>query len=241
MKKESFRILKEINSLKSAILKLESTIKDEVSRISNIEKQRYKRQLDLDKNTLIRKEKQLELNQCEERIFYFSNLVTKGEEQIKALFSENEINALTKQIDNAKAELESFEDKGFEIIEESSVLDTSIEDSKTFLAGSLETIAEIEAEINLANNDLFIEIKGKRSRIEHLHAELPEPVVQKLLQLEAKNLAQSPLTHITDSNSCQMCGYSIHNALIKAVEVQSKFMGCPGCERIIIPQSSKYL
>jgi predicted nucleic acid-binding Zn-ribbon protein len=241
LNKENYRILKEINSLNNSVLSLEKTIESELNRISKIEAMRVKRFELQEKSSLNLKEQRQKLSKVEERIAYFDNLINKGKEQLNQLFSESEVAALNNQVENAKSEMDDFEMQGLEIIEKIDELNQEIKDCTTFLEGSLESIAEIETEINESNKDVYQEIKNKKIRKESCFEQLPPGVVKKLKYLLDKGLSVAPLSQITDHNCCEMCGYLVPMAILAAVEKQSKFMCCPSCERILIPQSSKLM
>lgn len=241
MNKENYRILKEINSLSNSVLSLEKIIQNELSRISKIEEMRDKRSTLKENMNLTLKELRQKFSKIEERIAYFDNLINKGKAQLNQVFSENEISALTSQIKNAQIEMDDFEVQGLEIIEEMDECSEEIKNCSTFLEGSLETIREIEAEINESNRDVYQEIKTKKNRKEILFEQLPAGVSKKLIYLIDKGLSLAPLSQITDHNCCEMCGYLVPMAILSAVEKQSKFMCCPSCERILIPQSSKFM
>jgi predicted nucleic acid-binding Zn-ribbon protein len=241
LNKENYRILKEINSLNNSVLSLEKVIKNELNRISKIEEMRKKRSTLKESSNLTLKELRQKLSKIEERIAYFDNLINKGKVQLNQVFSENEVSALSSQIENAQNEMDEFEMQGLEIIEKMDKASDEIKNCTTFLEGSLETISEIEAEINESNHDVYKEIKTKKNRKEILFDQLPPGVSKKLTYLIDKGLSLAPLSQITDHNCCEMCGYLVPMAILSAVEKQSKFMCCPNCERILIPQSSKFL
>lgn len=241
MNKESYRILKEINSLHNSILSLEKVIKVELERIHKINQMRDKRSEHLTEQESQLSSERQKLAKIEEKISYFGKLIDNGKNQLNSVFSENEINALNSQIENASEELDIFETQGLEIIEKIETLEQEIKDSKSFLIGSLDTISEIESEINESNQDVYKEIQDKKSRLKLLKEQLSPGVSKKLESLIAKGLSLSPLSQITEHNCCEMCGYLVPMAILAAVEKNSRFMGCPSCERILIPQSSKFL
>lgn len=241
MNKEKYRILKELGSLANSIISLQNLAKDDYTRIHKIEQQRKER---LDQKEINQEElnkKRGELSHLAKDTSYFSDLLLKGEQQLKALISENEILATTKQIENSQLKLEQCEDQAFQILLDLEHLDIEISKAKKFLKGSLETIDEIEKEIESSNGEFFKEIKIKENRINNLHSQLPKNVLEKLEKLSKKSLKYGPLAQITPQSSCEHCGYLISTLLVTKVEKDQLFSSCPGCERIFIPQSVKYI
>lgn len=235
MDKNYYRILKELNSLKQAIPSLEKIIAGELSRIDKIEKLR-----EIQKSNLLNWENRLmtmtqELQEVENNISKMSASLTKAQTDCKGLISEHEINSLDKQMKLLTEKIDEAEMNGLSIIEQCQELEQNIKDAKSFLKGSLETIHEIEAEINSANADIYNEINIKKMRIKNLFEELPTNVVNKLHYLENKGPRFIPLSQLTEQNTCQMCGYLTPMAIVSSIEKYQRFHTCSACERILIP------
>ena len=223
-----------------AIPNLEKVISEELSRITKIERMRSLRTNELtglsEKHLILTKD----LRTLEGEIAQQSILLKKAQTNLNGLVSEAEINALSKQIEYLQNEIDEKETTGLILIDEIPENEEKILEAKTFLAGSLETIREIEAEIKEKNSEVYDEIKIKKSRIENLLEELPDNVVKKIESLSKKGPLFVPLSQITEQNNCQMCGHLTPMALISSIEKYQRFHSCPACERILIPQSSKY-
>jgi predicted nucleic acid-binding Zn-ribbon protein len=241
LQKEDFKILKELNSLNQAISKLQITIQDELSRIDKIQHQRDKRQIELDLTHDKLKANIRSIQESEAQISHFSKLHSSALQKSNTLVTEHEISSLQTQIDNAKVQIDHFENKGLELLDVISNDEEIIKNAKTFLAGSLESINEIESEINQSNHKILDDIKTKKSRISLLTSSLPTAIITKFEYLTSKGSPLGPLTQITDSNNCEACGYLLHKSLVSAIEIKNAFHTCSGCERIIIPQNVKFL
>lgn len=239
LEKESFRILKELNSLNLRIGPLEKAIKDELSRIKKIEVTRSKRSQEKEQQIDHLANLKIELENTEHRIDKLSKGLKKMKLDEGQLFTENEISAYRKQLAVMQEELSQHEDRGLELLEQIEDTQIEINDANNFLEGSLESICEIEDDIKKENEETYKEIQIIRQRVEILLKQLPEKVTIKFNKLLGTK--KYPLSEISLNNSCQICGYLIPKALITSLETTMKFHTCPGCERILIPQGSKYL
>ena len=237
MDKEIYRILKEYNSLYLKRIELEKSISQELSRIKKIEIQRSQRASSLgqDENTL--KEYKAQLQKIEGPISTLSSSLQQNKDNINNVFTEQELNSINTQIKNREAEIEKLEEQGLDILDKIDSLEEEISNSRSFLLGSSETILEIEAEIKIENAPLFEEIKTIASRQAILKDQIPEKVYNKYTTLLSK---KNPLTELDSSNVCNQCGYLVPKALADSVEIKLKFHTCSGCDRILIPQSTKY-
>ena len=240
MDKNNFRILKEYTSLKNSIPELEKIIAEELARIDKIEVQRERRSTELTSIKSKLEDLSQELAKTEKEIFHYSEIAKKAKASISLVFTEDEINGLTKQYEHASGETDRFEEQGLELIDQISEAEEFIQNAQTFIKGSQETIKEIEAEINASNEDVFSEIKIKKRRIEILLEQLPEKVVNKLSYLNNKGPKFIPVSEITEKNTCQSCGNLVPMAILTSIETHQRFHTCQACERILIPQSTKY-
>ncbi len=241
MNKESFRILKEINSLTVKTADAEKLVAKELTRIAKIEDQRAQREALKQEAQEKLQESKHELQQIESRIELLSKKLESDKANTNNVFTQEEVSALEQQIESSQIELNQLEEQGLELIELIEGLEQDILDTDSFLAGTLDTIAEIEDDINQENADTYQAIKNNRARIDLLKEQLPEKVISKLEELLAKNFTHGPLVEISAQNSCLSCGYLIPIALINSVENKLNFHTCPGCGRILIPQSTKYM
>jgi predicted nucleic acid-binding Zn-ribbon protein len=240
LQKESFRILKELNSLTQKLPQLELAISQELNRLEKIENMRLERQ---EKLTLYKEQSQqaqAELDTLEKAIQTLSNQIKKDKDHLKSSSSQEQIIALETQIQSMQTLLETQENAGLDLLEKVETLDKAIEDAEHFLQGSQETLKEIEQEILQNNKEVYLELQQKRSRIKSLEKELPEKLVHKLFILKKQKKDAQPLTQISVKNTCQLCGYLLPKALADSIEIKLKLHCCPGCERIIIPESVKF-
>lgn len=241
MNKEIFRILKEFQSLHLKKDELSKSIQNELQRIEKIEDQRTKRDKILQNDLVHLKQLKPEMTKIENQINETSNKLKNSRTKINQIASQHELEAINTQIDSYENELSQLEEKGLEILEQTEILEESITNAENFLKGTLETIKEIEGEIKEENEPLYHELNTLKNRIEILKPQIPEKVLNRIVELQSKGPKYSPIAEITPQNTCKACGYLPPKALVDSVEVKLKLHSCPGCNRIFIPESSKYL
>lgn len=240
MNKEGFKILKEINSLNIKKNELQAKIAIELERIDKIQHTRSKRKEDLEVNEDKSHKLKVQLLEIDKKSEKLDQLISNSQQKINNSFEEKELNALNQQIDNAQIELDKIQEEGLELLEKKEALDEEITNAKSFLKGSLETIEEIRAEVNQENDNLFSELDQIEIRLNLLHEQIPLKASERIRSLIAKNKKLAPLAHISSTKNCDICGYLIPHATEQAVEKELKLTSCPGCTRILIPQSTKF-
>ena len=93
---------------------------------------------------------------------------------------------------------------------------------------------------NKENNNLFKEIENINLRLESLHEQIPPKASERIKKLIKQKPKVSPLAHISSTKNCDICGYLISHVTERAVEIELKLVSCPGCTRILLPQSIKF-
>ena len=239
MNKEDYRILKELTSLRDKKVQIQAQIKGELSRIDKIESQRSHKKAQMEKLESDLKQLEKEMVNKEQNIRDLDDKIHKTETDLKAIIGADEQVKLQHQLEIYLHKREEMELKGLESLDQITNYSDEIEDLKNFLKGSLETIKEIEEDIKVDNADIYKDFQNIEIRIPNLESQLPEKLVEKYYQIASKT--PKPLAEITPSNSCTQCRYLIPIAYVNKVEKEMKFTTCPGCTRILIPQSSKYL
>ncbi len=239
MNKEDYRILKELTSLREKRILIQKDLTNELSRIDKIQQQRFQREKDKQHNLHEVEISEHQMTQIELQIRELDQKISKTNADLKSTFDAQEQVKLQHQLDTYLLKRETLEIDGLDILDRISGLSDEIENCNQFLKGSLETIAEIEQDIQIENADLYKDFKNIELRIPNLEEQLPEKLVEKYYTIAKKYT--NPLAEITPHNSCTLCRYLIPIAYVNKVEKEMKFTTCPGCGRILIPQSSKYL
>lgn len=239
MNKDTFRILKEINSLYTANQKLSELIENEHSRIHKIQNLR-----DDKKQKIIQTEK--DLKQFSAKLLQTENSIADNQSKLNQalsnknnVYSENEISAFEKQIASFKESIDELENKGLEVLSTCEQLSEELSDAKSFLTGSRETLLEITKEVEKISKPHIDKINIHKLRIENLFLEIPEDLKDKFQKLMKRNLKYGPTSQI-QQNSCSVCRMEISRLDIEKVEKHLQIKFCSTCDRLFIPISTLY-
>lgn len=241
MNKEYYRILKELANLSDKLPALQAKIADELSRLDKIEKMREKRKNEIKVERQNKEESEKFIEQTQQQVEKLDVRIENYKAHLKNTIDNSEMLSLQKQLEadlKLKNELDESCFSKLESLEES---EQTILEAENFLKGSSETILEIEEEINEKNAETYKELKIINDRYKNSLEQLPENIQKKFKSLKEKKPNISPITQISSSNTCLRCGYLIQHALVRSVEAHLKFHTCPGCQRILIPESTKFL
>ena len=239
MSMESFKILKEINSLSQKKSELEASILKEEKRLDFIKKNREDRSHEKeDLNTLLKQFKS-ELMETENTISQLSSKIEKDKSNLSSLIDGNAITSLQKQIDDMKTNLDLNEEKGLELLEEIEETESKISDCVEFLTGSLESLNEIGQEVQLATRDYTEEIEILNNRNKALMEQLPENFKSRIELTLQKEIKISNFTRIK-SDTCEFCRFNLSKIDIIAIEDKLALKSCQGCSRIFIPIQAGY-
>jgi len=239
LNKETFRILKEINSLYLENTRLTEIIASESSRTTKIEDLRSEKEqliVTLDRRV---KEESLKLSHTEDEIAQNQQKLNQAMSNKNNVFTEHEISSFEKQIATYKEKLDELENSGLEIMTLCEELSCELDEAKNFLKGSIETLNNIRLEVTENNKPYQEKINVNTKRMQHLFSELPELLKQKFTQLLERNLKYGPVAQI-DKNHCSVCKMELAKSEIEAIEKHLQIKFCPSCSRVFIPISSLY-
>lgn len=239
MNKDSFRILKEINSLYLETRSLKEKIEQENSRLTKIENLRD------EKNEII-SVKSIELKELNGQILKTENSLADIQKSLNQaignkdkVFTENEIKAFESQIESYQSKLDEYENLGLEQLEKAEDIQQELKDAETFLKGSIDTLEEIKLEILDTNKPDLEKIQQHEQRIEQLFGDVPSELKTKFSALMHRNLKYGPVAQI-DKNCCSVCGMEMPSLEIEKVEKHFQFKFCTTCDRLFIPISTLY-
>ena len=239
MSRESFKILKEINSLYSKESNFLDLISKENKRISFIEKNRADR---LESKT--QKEEKIKdtnsaFQKIENEIAELSKRIGRDKANLTLMTDDNSINSMKKQIAENEVKLNQAEEKGFLYMEETESLELSLQEDQEFLQGSLESLLEIEGEVSTKNKEYNLELEKIAHRILLLKEELPPPFKNRLEQVILRKIPFSSFSRIK-SGACEFCRMSLSVVDINLIEDKLALKSCSGCSRIFIPIQASY-
>lgn len=239
MNKETYRILKEINSLYQEQLKLKELITTEEQRLNKMEQQRAQRADELTKDKAEFKELNQKIQLTENALAHNQSRLDQANSHINSLFTQKEIDSHQAQIDHLKSEIEIAEEAAFLQLEKLEELELHITEAENFLSGSSETLAELKQDIDHINTSRLKQVENLSSRIDLLLEQVPVLLKNKYLFLVEKNLPYGPVAQI-NQDACSICRMGLSKQEIDLVEKQMQLKSCPSCGRILIPISSLY-
>lgn len=224
MSVEPFLKLKEIDSLtkmRNSHLKQKSEQEDRVSRLNEKRQDCHLRTATL-RNDLISTNN--DLADVEKKIRTYT-------EQKQRLI---DMGGDDKKIASYTAEINTLEEKGFELISNIETIENELKEIKTFEQGLEKTIHEIQSEVTGEVEKINNELVNINTRIDLLMDELPMDFKNMLVKIIAKNLAHGPFTRV-DQGSCYFCRFKISRIDESEIDMQRNLKTCPQCSRIFLP------
>lgn len=220
MNLSDFSTLKEIQSLDKMIKSHQDRIFAEESRKDHIHRLREKRETE-----------KVGLYQIlRENAALISNL----EEELSVLEKKKEDQFMVQEIERLTGEMDLVSEKIFNLMEENEELESKINDCKSFLEGSLETLKEIDSEIQEETANEQKEIINYQDRISSLLLQIPEELRRKFLKVRDKYQNNSPLSRIVNK-ACEKCRYEVDSQTMSLVDQAKIIQVCHQCDRLLIP------
>lgn len=234
MNLENFKSLIEVQSLEKSIQKHEINIDNHNKRIKDISNKRDDREklLKESKETLANKKSQLAheerlLAECEKQI-------SKAEDYLNTATSQQQINALDKELSVLKPKQDQLEESGLNILDCIEQLEDDIINSERFLSGSIKTLSEIQGEVDSDIKNDQKEIDQYLLRINGLKSECPKDLINVYDLINKKYKYNNPLTFVKN-NSCANCRFEVNRSVQMQVAKGNVIEFCLNCERIIAP------
>ncbi len=243
MSKESFKILKEINSLSESINEFTDKMNAENKRINFIKDNRQDREDLKSSNLELIKEASSKLTSVENEIAHITMKLEKDKENLAMISTEQAMNNMEKQIAAEQNRLEEFENTGFELMEQIEQLEAKVIEADEFLKGSLESLTEIQSEVELINKEHQSSIDGLNKRVNLLIEELPADFTDRyqrtVKSFKEKKKSGSIFSRIKNE-TCEFCRFGMSKMDVQKVEDALQLKNCQGCGRIFIPQGALY-
>lgn len=237
--REQFKILKEISSLLDKNHQLQQSLNNERHRVVKIESLRESRQNELQASQEKLKNLMSEENQIENKLAHLQSQLDQAKGHLNQLQTQQQIDALNKEINNSEEKIALLEEDGMLILEKIDSLESSINDTVTFLEGSLESLLEITKEVDKESEELENQIRNLDHRIDSLMQELNPIFQNKLKTALSKKIPMSLFTRVS-SGHCDFCKLALNRLDIENIEKKLTLTTCNGCHRIFIPVSSLY-
>ena len=233
---ESFRHLIEIEALKGKIEQEENKIASENKRISDLLALREKKQKEI--SELDQTLREFKLTEQQLTIDSTITKLNRMNSQLDQISTEKEQIKLENQIKNFKQEIDKLESQYFQDLERSEQIEKDISERKDFLAGSLETIKELEVEIASETQGFKRAIENYKKRVDSL-MDLLHPSLKSLYQeVENKFKKGGPVAFLIDKK-CSKCHMLLDSTHKQSLESGRSLEFCPSCSRLLIPETAK--
>lgn len=234
---ESFYTLKEIQSLDRMIQAHQKIVSDHEARISKLKNIRASKAQDLS-DTLTELEKLNQIYASEEKNNHLlTRDLTQAQANTMASTNDHELKAANTQIATKKPLKEKSDQTLYELLTTIDEKEQEIKDLKTFLEGSLKTLADIELEVATDLKKEKADIENLEMRINLLTDSLPANFKSKFESVNKKHRFKSPVTVITN-NHCGECFMMVSKMQISQVDRAATLELCSQCERIFLPSGA---
>lgn len=234
MSKESFQNLKEVQSLLKSEKELLDKIESERKRMTHLEDQKNLRQKKLEEDREALNFLKKEAIAIENELAAKQDQLNQAKKALDGASSEHQVNAAQRQKDTLEDVINSLQDKGFSLLEQEEILETSISECLMFLEGVESTIREFSLEVEKETSLLLEKLKINQSRIDNLLSITEKNIVFLFQEACKKHKYHSPLTTI-DQRSCRICKYMPEGVLLTAIERGEEAFLCDGCQRLFSP------
>jgi predicted nucleic acid-binding Zn-ribbon protein len=234
----SFRHLIEIEALKKQNRENQLSIFGENKRILDLEARRKKTEIHSEE--LIQEEKKLKLHDTQQQVDLLQSRLSKLNSQLTLATSEKEEKAFENQIKSIRQEMESLETLYFSHLERSEAIQIEILENKEFMKGSLESLANIKAEVETIIQSEEKIIANRNLRINSLIDDLPKGLKTLYLELEKKLqlTTKRPISYLINKQ-CSDCHILLDSVLRSSLEEGRTIEICPSCDRLLIPETAK--
>ncbi|MFW5887388.1 MAG: zinc ribbon domain-containing protein, partial [Bacteriovoracia bacterium] len=237
MEIKDFQNLREIQSLDALIGKHLQNINEHQGRIANIKEQRSLRQEELEKESHQYEQLKPKLNKLETKLQQVITNLEKAKDRLTHMKTPQQVSATEKEIDSLEAQRQEIEDETLELMEILENFESKIEQHSKFLKGSAKSLEEISGEVSKEVAKEEKNISNLEDRIANLTSITDPRLISHFNQVNKKFRFKKPLSHI-EQRSCSQCSFVINGQMQQEVENRDKINFCPGCKRLLIPQTA---
>lgn len=228
-----YRFLLDIQSLDHVIKRHLDESEEERKRIEFLSKQKLKREEEYSDKKTQKAELKDQITSLEKELFTIDEKIKKSQEHLSMASSQNEVDALNKEIENLSPRQEEIEESVLEKLDQVETIEEGIKVDEEYFSGISDTIAEIQEEVDAIEAKNKGEIEKLEKQIEALLIEIPNDFKPMYDKVREKYRFNSPITKLTGT-ACAKCRMQISSA--EAGEINNSFQHriCSGCGRIII-------
>jgi predicted nucleic acid-binding Zn-ribbon protein len=239
IEKETYRMIRETESLDRIIFQEDLKIQDEKKRITDLEhtiQQKQKEKIELEQILTSMQNQQL---QWEKELEVLVSDLQTAKEKIHFIKEESTLSRYEKQQEQRLLEQEELEQKLYQSLEKQDQLEKNLQLIHTYLNNvpkTLDIIAEdVTDNVRLIEKKICTLTHQRLSLLE----ELPSLIKEKLKSNHIHKKGQW-ISHIASvqEGKCTGCHIIINKKQWSALEHYQEFLSCPQCQRILIPTES---
>ena len=234
MYKEVFPIFIEVQSLENSLFSHEKKINSHKQRIIEIEKRREGAQNSYNQFETELPKLRSEINTQENTLTSLEQKLEKSEEHLQIAKTAQQIEASENEIKIMSEIKDKCEVLVLNLMEKVEKIEESLEESSTFLTGSLETLETITQEVAKDVKAENKEISFYQERITTLLEDLAPNLQAAFNAVNKKYKNDNPVSIITDKK-CGECFTGISSNIETQIQQGLLFEYCTGCGRILAP------
>ncbi|MBT3981562.1 MAG: hypothetical protein HOE90_09435 [Bacteriovoracaceae bacterium] len=231
---EVFRSLKEVMALENKIKRHMDVIDEEKKRISFIENQRKLKQDKLEEQNKLTSSVRAKSTSDENELEKIDSQIERVKQRIPLLKTDTQIKATEQEAASLDEKKDQLETTLLEEIEQLEQLSDSIKEHENFLKGSIQTLADINKEVDEKTAKENKEINNLQTRVSALLEDIPLQYRNKYHDVNKRYLFNNPLTS-EENGICEICQMQITSLQHMAIEKMATFEACSGCNRIFLP------
>lgn len=237
METETYLDLVEIQSLDKKVLSHQKILQENQKRIDFLTKQRKRAQETLDDSLGQINKLNEEFSTSEVSLTKLGASLDHANKSLHDVTDERQANALNSEIDTLTPKIKDEEEKSFTLLEKIEELEKIIEESRSFIKGSLDSLEEIQSEVSKENQKEEKEINTCEERISFIRKSFKSHIEEVFDSIYKKYRFKNPIA-IIETNVCPHCSLAIPANTVQNLPKSVSLELCPGCERILIPKSA---
>jgi predicted nucleic acid-binding Zn-ribbon protein len=238
MELSDFKTLFRAQTLEEKVAEHLEQIRLHNQRIEVIDKQRNEGQELLDKKQAELTESKEQLHSGEREHHDLTQTIQKAKEHLDSASTQKVADSLESEITNLSPKADELENMLLELMDKVEADEQEIEKCKVFLAGSVETLKEIQAEVDKDISSEEKEIEDYNKKVEGLLSEIPENLKSNIVRVNVKFLYKKPLSFAIN-RECHQCKTDIGGNAQTQIDTGRVLEFCPSCGRILIPLAVK--
>lgn len=230
---ENLKYLKDVISLEKVILGLKRANNEELKRIEFLKKQKLKKEEEKAQLQDEISEAKETVSSHEKIIFNIEKKLEQNKANLNAVTSQKQEEALKTSIDKQEHEYNDLQDQTLAILESIEDKEIKLNEASDFINGLIKTIAEIQNEVDEANEESQSKILDLENQINGLLKEVP-PEAANLYELASKKRPHDACAFLI-GQSCSSCKFTYAAGEVATFNKGVELIQCKGCQRLLLP------